>query len=557
MIAGAGGNIGVQIGPDGVVLVDAGAKGTSAQVLAEIRKLTDRPIRYIINTSADPDHAGGNAELSKAGQTIFPLGGSARSDFIKAMTGAAASILAEENVLKRMSGRAAEFSSDAWPTETYYQKRKYIYFNHEGIEILHQPAAHTDGDSVVFFRISDVVVAGDVLDTTRFPVIDLQKGGGIQGEIDALNQLIELAIPPGPFIFSEGGTYIIPGHGRLYDQADVVEYRDMIVIIRDVIKDADAARNDARTDPGRVSEQTMRAERQYGSESGPWTTHAFVEGRVQELGGKHQVRSKLDVSKWSGTVFLLAATAALFSLPVQVHAQGRGGRGGPPVSPKAAAPIDLTGYWVSLITEDWRYRMVTPAKGDYMSIPMTMESKTVADAWDPAKDEAAGNQCKSYGAPVIMRLPERVHISWQDDTTLRVEIDAGTQTRLFHFGDWKAPGGEPTWQGDSLAQWEVRNPGRGGGANAGPPKSGSLKVATTHFRSGYLRKNGVPYSENAALTEYYDVVRERNGDPWLIVTTVVRDPRYLQQPFITSSQFKKEADAAKWDPACSSTVVIP
>jgi hypothetical protein len=262
----------------------------------------------------------------------------------------------------------------------------------------------------------------------------------------------------------------------------------------------------------------------------------------------------LDVSKWSGTVFLLAATAALFSLPVQFHAQGRGGRGGPPVSPKAAPPIDLTGYWVSLITEDWRYRMVTPAKGDYMSIPMTMESKTVADAWDPAKDEAAGNQCKSYGAPVIMRLPERVHISWQDDTTLRVEIDAGTQTRLFHFGDWKAPGGEPTWQGDSLAQWEVRNPGRGGGANAGPPKSGSLKVATTHFRSGYLRKNGVPYSENAALTEYYDVVRERNGDPWLIVTTVVRDPRYLQQPFITSSQFKKEADAAKWDPtACSST----
>jgi cyclase len=283
MIAGAGGNIGVQIGPDGVVLVDAGAKGTSAQVLAEIRKLTDRPIRYIINTSADPDHAGGNAELSKAGQTIFPLGGSARSDFIKAMTGAAASILAEENVLKRMSGRAAEFSSDAWPTETYYQKRKYIYFNHEGIEILHQPAAHTDGDSVVFFRISDVVVAGDVLDTTRFPVIDLQKGGGIQGEIDALNQLIELAIPPGPFIFSEGGTYIIPGHGRLYDQADVVEYRDMIVIIRDVIKDM--MQRGMTLEQIQAASPTKPYERQYGSESGPWTTHAFVEAVYKSLAG--------------------------------------------------------------------------------------------------------------------------------------------------------------------------------------------------------------------------------------------------------------------------------
>ncbi len=221
-----------------------------------------------------------------------------------------------------------------------------------------------------------------------------------------------------------------------------------------------------------------------------------------------------------------------------VHGQGRGGRGGAAQTPKSAAPIDLTGYWVSVITEEWRYRMVTPPKGDYLLIPLTIESKSVADTWDPAKDEAAGEQCKSYGAASVMRLPERLHITWQDDTTLRMDIDAGTQARLFHFGDWKAPGGPPTWQGDSRGQWD---------------KSGSLKVATTNLRAGYLRKNGVPYSENANLTEYYNVVRERTGILWLIVTTTVRDPRYLRQPYITAAQFKQQPDASGWDPTpCSS-----
>jgi hypothetical protein len=239
--------------------------------------------------------------------------------------------------------------------------------------------------------------------------------------------------------------------------------------------------------------------------------------------------------------WLLVAMAGLLSLPLCVppaHAQGNGGRGGTPPTPKAAAPIDLTGYWVSVITEEWRYRMVTPGPGDYLLIPMTLEAKSVADAWDPAKDEAAGNQCKSYGAAGVMRLPERLHVTWQDDTTLRMEIDAGTQTRLFHFGDWKAPDGDPTWQGNSLAQWE---------------RAGSLKVTTTHLRGAYLRKNGVPYSENTNLMEHYDLVHEHNGEIWLIVTTMVRDPRYLRLPYITAAQFKKEPDASRWDPTpCSS-----
>jgi hypothetical protein len=235
-----------------------------------------------------------------------------------------------------------------------------------------------------------------------------------------------------------------------------------------------------------------------------------------------------------------AFLAGFLVVVMRVNAQGRGA---PPPNPKAIAPIDMTGYWVSVITEDWRLRMVTPARGDYLSIPMTMASKIVADAWDPAKDQAAGEQCKSYGAAGVMRLPEHLHVTWQDDTTLRMEIDAGTQTRLFHFGDWKPAGGEPTWQGDSSAQWETR----------GKVGSGSLKVVTTHLRAGYLRKNGVPYGDNAVLTEYYDVVRERNGDLWLMIASVVRDPRYLQQPFITSSQFKKVSDGSGWDPTpCSS-----
>ncbi len=224
-----------------------------------------------------------------------------------------------------------------------------------------------------------------------------------------------------------------------------------------------------------------------------------------------------------------------------LYGQGRGGAPQAPQAPKAAAPIDLTGYWVAVVTEDWRYRMVTPAKGDYASVPLNPEGRKVADTWDPAKDEMEGNQCKSYGAPAIMRVPGRVHITWADDNTLKVEMDAGTQTRTFYFGATKGQGGD--WQGISQASWDLVGGGRGRA-----PAGGSLKVVTTKFKAGYLRKNGVPYSENATLTEYYDITNEPNGDHWLVVTTIVDDPKYLQQPFITSTHFKKQADASGWNP---------
>jgi hypothetical protein len=233
----------------------------------------------------------------------------------------------------------------------------------------------------------------------------------------------------------------------------------------------------------------------------------------------------------------VARVATLFFITVSLYAQA--GRG--PATAQAAAPLDLTGYWVSVVTEDWRYRMVTPAKGDYASVPLNADARKVADSWDPAKDEAAGEQCRSYGAPAIMRVPGRVHITWQDDNTMKVETDAGTQTRLFRFsGSPAGPGGD--WQGASSASWETIGGGRA------PVRGGSLKVVTTKIKAGYLRKNGVPYSANAVLTEYYDRTIEPNGDSWLIVTTIVDDPMYLNVPFITSTHFKKQADASGWNP---------
>jgi len=227
-----------------------------------------------------------------------------------------------------------------------------------------------------------------------------------------------------------------------------------------------------------------------------------------------------------------------------VQAQ-RGGRGGPPPTPKAGAPIDITGYWVSIVTEDWRYRMMTPAKGDFPSIPLNPEGVKVANEWDPAKDEAAGNQCKAYGAGAIMRMPGRLHITWQDDNTLKVEMDNGEQTRLFRFGAAPPPTGEASWQGESLAQWEFAG-GRAGG------RGGDLKVVTTHLKPGYLQKNGVPYSANATVTEHFDLTNEQDGSSWLIVTTLVDDPRYLARSFQRSTHFRKQSDGKGWDPTpCS------
>jgi hypothetical protein len=233
----------------------------------------------------------------------------------------------------------------------------------------------------------------------------------------------------------------------------------------------------------------------------------------------------------------------------RVDAQrGRGaGAGGEQATPRQAAPVDLTGYWVSVVSEDWRYRMVTPAKGDTGGVPLNAEGQRIAREWDPARDAAAGEACRAYGAPGLMRLPGRLHITWQDDRTLRIETDSGTQTRLLHFGG--APTADDrTWQGFSTVAWD----GVQGGGAPGAPRWGSLRVVTTQLRPGYLRRNGVPYSENTVLTEYFDLHQGPRDSTWITVTTIVNDPKYLGQEFITSTDVRKEPDGSKWNPTpCS------
>jgi cyclase len=286
MIAGAGGNIAVQIGPIGAILVNAGSEQMSDKVLAAVKKLTNQPIRYIIDTSADADFVGGNARLSKAGVTIL-AGAVGQSGVTEDVinNGGIASVLAHENVLTRMSaptGQAAPFPESMWPSKTYAFARGYsMYLNGEGIQVLHVPAAHTDGDSIVFFRRNDVIATGDIYDTTRFPIIDLKKGGSIQGEIAALNRLLDLTIPPLPLPWEEDRTLLIPGHGRICDDSDLVEYRDMVTIIRDNVQDLIGS--------GMTLDQIKKADPakayrgRYGSDSGPWTTDMFIEAIYESL----------------------------------------------------------------------------------------------------------------------------------------------------------------------------------------------------------------------------------------------------------------------------------
>jgi len=252
----------------------------------------------------------------------------------------------------------------------------------------------------------------------------------------------------------------------------------------------------------------------------------------------------------------LAVVAGVVALDAQGRAgaapQGRaGGPPAPPATPKEAAPIDLTGYWVSIVNEDYRWRMITPPKGDYSSVPLNDEGKKLADTWDPSKD----GRCEAFGAAALMRMPTRLHITWESDNVLEIDTDSGQQTRRFVFDRAAKPPVERTLQGFSQAEWQLPPPapgaGRGRGPARGPAPGSSLKVVTSMLRPAWLRRNGVPYSENAALTEYFDRFTSTNGDEWLAVTTIVSDPKYLNQDFITSSHFKREPDGSKWNPfAC-------
>jgi cyclase len=274
MLVGEGGNTTVQVGDDGVLVVDTKLAAASGALLAAIREISDEPIRYVINTHWHADHVGSNEAVAKAGSTI--AGGNVSGAIADAGEGAA--VIAHENVLVRMSGQDPPPPFEAWPTVTLFMPQKDLHFNGEAIEILHQPAAHTDGDSLVFFRRSDVVSTGDVFTTTGYPVIRPEDGGGIDGVIAALNRIIEITVPKEK---QEGGTLVIPGHGRLSDEADVVEYRDMVTIIRDRIK--------SMVEMGMTLRQVQAAkptadyDGRYGATSGRWTTEQFVAAAYESL----------------------------------------------------------------------------------------------------------------------------------------------------------------------------------------------------------------------------------------------------------------------------------
>jgi len=230
----------------------------------------------------------------------------------------------------------------------------------------------------------------------------------------------------------------------------------------------------------------------------------------------------------------------------QGGAQGRG-PGAQAATARASAPKDFTGYWVAVVTEHWHLRMLMPPKGDFSMLPVNAEGRRLAGMWTPAQD--AGNECRAYGAAAIMRVPGRLHIHWADDNTLQIDTDSGTQTRLLHFVSGSAAqpaaAAQPNWQGYSVAFWAGGPMGRGGRL---PGPAGDLGVTTTKMKSGYLRKNGVPYSENASLQEYFDTFAEPDGSSWLVVSSIITDPQYLTGPYATTNHFKKIPEGQGWDP---------
>src|SRR5262245_36938539 len=248
--------------------------------------------------------------------------------------------------------------------------------------------------------------------------------------------------------------------------------------------------------------------------------------------------------------------AALAVTPAVALRGGRGQGGGGIASARDAAPLDLTGQWVSLVTDDWRWRMVVPPKGDVLYLPVNDAGRRAAEEWDPAKDEAAGEACRAYGAGGIMHMPGRLRISWENENTLKLETDTGQQTRLFNFAS-TPPASDATWQGFSLAAWELPGGGRGrrgGGAATGPEtRPGSaMRVTTTRMRPGYYRRNGVPYGANATMTEWFMTIAEPDGNSYLVVTKILEDAQYLNGPYVKTVQFKKESGTAGWNPTpCS------
>jgi cyclase len=279
MLVGDGGNIAVQIGEEGPLVVDTGTGQLADKVIAAIRKLSDKPIQFIVNTSFHADHTGGNLKLHAAGEDPSLFGSFFSGQFADA--GQGATIIGHQNVQNRMiesAGKTSATAAEAWPSDTYIQGRRRKYHNGEAVEIFYEPNAITDGDSIVHFRRADVIVTGDIFTTTQYPFIDVKNGGSVQGEIDALNNILDKTVYEHD---EEGGTLVIPGHGRLCDEWEVTEYRDMLAIIRDRVEAM--IQKGATLDQVKAARLTADYDDRFGATSGPWTTDMFVEAVYTSL----------------------------------------------------------------------------------------------------------------------------------------------------------------------------------------------------------------------------------------------------------------------------------
>ena len=478
----------VQVGAEGVLLVDTQTADDAPRVFGAVRTLSPEPIRWIVNTSARIDHMGGNDALA----------GSAR----RRRRSAGLDIVSHQNVVRRLRRRGGRFARRLAERRLLHAHKDF-FFNGEAVIVTHMPAARTDGDSIVFFRRSDVISHRRSVHARPISGHRSRHRRQRAGLIDALNASCDLAVPGK---YQEGGTYVIPGHGRICDEADVVEYRDMVTIVRDRVQDL--IKKGMTLEQVKAAQAHARLRRRILA-AGSTTPDVFVEAVYRE---SHENARHVHESPRCRRS-RLAAACSCCRLGLLAQPPGRGGPPAPPKTPKDAAPVDLTGYWVSVVTEDWRWRMVTPIKGDFASLPSIPKDARSGCRGIRRRTKRPAKQCKAYGAAAIMRMPGRLHITWQDERTLKIETDAGTQTRLLHFGGQAAePPARPVAGlfGRRSGNNPCAEPARRcrDSAPRGRVRGGrSLEVVTTQLRPGYLRKNGAPYSANAVVVRVSSISR--------------------------------------------------
>ena len=539
VIFGAGANVAVHVGEDGVILVDSGSAAAADKLLASVKAITSQPIRMIINTSADADHVGGNEVLASAGAAMINRDVLNGDDH--------ATVIAHENVLLRMSGSKGDESplpDGAWPDVTYTQRVKSMYLNDDAVLVMRQLGAHTDGDSIVEFRRADVFVTGDIIDLQHFPNIDPKKGGSIKGELEALNRLLELTVATVPFQAKAGRTLLVPGHGRVSDYGELVEYRDMVTIVRDIIQAMVDKGMTLRAGEGRESHEALRAVRQHDPDHGPPTcsSRPSITASKDRRGSDDAAPARVPGTRARASPHAVEPRRG--AGPWRRARGANGARDRPDRSHRLLGGDHLGRLALADDHADERRLSKHPH-----------QPRRSADCRSLGSGEGRG--CRRAVPGLRSAWPHARAHSAAHHVAGRRHAEAGNRLRDADPPASRFRASPPPGRAD-VARLNGRAVGRqpvsiNRGSSSSPlaqgrGRKGSLKSVTTRLRPGYLRKNGVPYSANAVFTEYWDVQTHTNGDQYLVDTNVVDDPTYLQEPFVTALHFKKEPDGSKWAP---------